>query len=37
MKTIIFGLGNPGAEFDNTRHTYGKMCIEDYVNEHNLE
>ena len=37
MKTIIFGLGNPGDEFNNTRHNYGRMCVEDYVSEHNLE
>lgn len=36
MKALIFGLGNPGREYDNTRHNFGKMCVEKFVEEHNL-
>ncbi|MBR4486577.1 hypothetical protein IKS57_04440 [bacterium] len=36
MKSIIFGLGNPGKEFDHTRHNFGRKCIEDFVQKSNL-
>ena len=36
MKSIIFGLGNPGKEYDNTRHNFGRKCVEGFVQTNNL-
>jgi PTH1 family peptidyl-tRNA hydrolase len=35
MYTII-GLGNPGEEYENTRHNVGRMVVADFCKKHEL-
>lgn len=35
MKMIV-GLGNPGKEFENTRHNIGFMIIDEYSKQYNI-
>lgn len=36
MKLIV-GLGNPGSEYDNTRHNIGFMCIDSFAQKNNCK
>lgn len=36
MKHIIIGLGNPGSEYEKTRHNVGWIILHNIVTRHNL-
>lgn len=36
MKMIV-GLGNPGREYENTRHNIGFMILDDYARRYNIK
>ena len=36
MKCFI-GLGNPGDQYNNTKHNFGYWIIDSYLKKHNLQ
>lgn len=37
MPTVIMGLGNPGREYENTRHNAGRLVVERLAKEEGLD
>lgn len=37
MVWLIIGLGNPGAEYANTRHNIGAMVVDELAKRHNVK
>ena len=34
---MFIGLGNPGDQYNNTKHNFGYWIIDNYLKKHNLQ
>jgi PTH1 family peptidyl-tRNA hydrolase len=37
LRTLVFGLGNPGAEYKHSRHNIGFDILDAFASAHNLQ
>ncbi len=37
MASVIIGLGNPGTEYESTRHNAGRMAVEFFAKKHDFK